>query len=190
MRLCWKWCKEQKYPFNIFQSYLQQQQITTQNQVPKHPWLDTDQEKIYIYKEQNMQTIKSYLRYFVLQTSAGSYRIILNLTPFSEAVEYQNFKMENLSAARTLKQMMKRRCYMASVDLRQAYYLMTIYPNFTKFLKFKWKGQPCGYTCFENGLANCPRYFTKLAKPLYAQGFLDASFTDDRCLQGQTISKC
>ena len=85
--------------------------------MPKYPWVDTDQKKIYIYKEQSMQTIRSYLRYFVLQTSAGSYGIILNLTPFSEAVEYQNFKMENLSAARTLKQMMKRRCYMASVDL-------------------------------------------------------------------------
>ena len=117
--------------------------------------------------------------------------MILNLKQFNEAVEYQHFKMENLPAAR---KMMRKGGYMAIVDLRHAYYSVPIHPNYRKFLKFKWRGQLYAYTCFANGLANCPRYFTKLLKPVYtclrAQGFLSASFIDDCYLQGQTISKC
>ena len=106
--------------------------------------------------------------------------MILNLKQFNEAVEYQHLKMENLSAA---TKMMRRGCYMASVDLQHAYYSVPIHPNFRKFLKFKWRGQLYAYTCFPNGLANCPRYFTKLLKPVYAhlraQGLLSAAFVDD-----------
>ena len=99
--------------------------------------------------------------------------------------------MENLSAA---TKMMRRGCYMASVDLRHAFYSMPIHPNYRKFLKFKWTGHLYAYTCFVNGMANCPRYFTKLFKPVYtclrAQRFTSASFIDDCYLQGQTISEC
>lgn len=83
---------------------------------------------------------------------------------------------------------------MASVDLRHAYYSVPIHPNYRKFLKFKWTGQLYAYICFANGMANCPRYFTKLLKPVYtclrAQRFPSASFIDDCYLQGQTISEC
>ena len=99
--------------------------------------------------------------------------------------------MENLHSATNF---MRQNCYMASVDLRHAYYPVSIDPDFRKFLKFKWRGQLYAYTCFPNGLANCPRYFTKLLKPVYAhlraQGFLSAAFIDDWCIQGQTYEEC
>ena len=67
-------------------------------------------------------------------------------------------------------------------------------PKLQKVLKFKWRGQLYAYTCFANGLGDCPKYFTKLLKPVYtclrAHGFLSASFIDDCYLQGQTISEC
>lgn len=106
-------------------------------------------------------------------------------------MEYKQFKMNNLSAA---TQMINRRCFMASVDLRHTYYFVSIKPEFRKF---KWKGQLYAYTCFANGLCNCPRYFTKMLnlKPVYAhlrshQGFLSALFIDDCFLQGQTFEGC
>ena len=83
---------------------------------------------------------------------------------------------------------------MASVDLRHAYYSVPIKAEYRKYLKFKWKKQLYQYTCFPDGLSNCPRYFTKLMKPVYAtlrsQGYLSTSFIDDSYLQGNTLEEC
>ena len=67
----------------------------------------------------------SYISCVFSTKTDGSYRMILNLKQISEAVE-QHFKMENLSAA---TKMMRRGCYMASVDLRHAFYSVPIHPN-------------------------------------------------------------
>lgn len=128
---------------------------------------------------------------FLVDKSDGSYRMILNLKKFNEKVEYEHFKMENLMSA---TQMMTQGCYLASVDFRSAYYTVSIDPAFRKFLKFQWNGNLYAYTCFANGLAHCPRYFTKLLKPVYAklrsQGHLSAAFIDDCCLLGETYQEC
>lgn len=128
---------------------------------------------------------------FLVMKPDGTYRMILNLKEFNQSVTYEHFKMENLTSAIRL---MRKGCYMASVDLRHAYYSVSIKPDFRKFLKFIWREQLYEYTCFPNGLCNCPRYFTKLLKPVYAclrkRGFLSASFIDDCYLQGQTYESC
>ena len=124
---------------------------------------------------------------FLVKKVDGSHKMVLNVKKFNKSVEYERFKMENMSAA---TQMMRRGCFIASLDMRHAYYSVSIKPEFRKFLTFKWKGQLYAYTCFATGLCNCPRYFTKLLKPVYAhlrsQGFLSASFIDDCYLKGQT----
>ena len=128
---------------------------------------------------------------FVRPKSDGSYRVILNLKKFNENVEYNHFKMENLFSA---TEMMKKDCFLASVDLRHAYYSVPIDVNFQKFLKFRWEGKLYKYTCFPNGLSNCPRDFTKLLKPVYSNlrslGHLSSSFIDDCCLQGNSYDEC
>ena len=128
---------------------------------------------------------------FLVKKSDGSHRMILNLKKFNENVAYEHFKMENLSTA---TQMVTEGCFMASVDLRHAYYSVPVKPPFRKYLKFKWKGRLYQYTCFANGLSNCPRYFTKLLKPVYAhlrsKGYLSTAFIDDCYLQGQTYEEC
>lgn len=128
---------------------------------------------------------------FLVDKSDGTFRMILDLKKFNESVEYEHFKMENLYTALL---MVQKDCYMASVDLRHAYYSVPIHKDFRKYLKFAWKGQLYEYTCFPNGLSNCPRYFTKLLKPVYStlrsKGFLSASFIDDCYLQGSTFTEC
>lgn len=37
-----------------------------------------------------------------------------------------------------------------------------------KYLKFIWKGELYKYTCFSDRLAQCPRWFLNLTKPIYA----------------------
>ena len=55
---------------------------------------------------------------FLRPKKDGSHRTILNLKQFNEFVEYHHFKMDTLEAAIS---MMKPGCYMASVDLKDAY---------------------------------------------------------------------
>ena len=123
--------------------------------------------------------------------------MILNLKRFNEHVAYHHFKMESLKSA--LK-MMKPGCYMASVDLKDAYYSVHVDIKYQKFLKFYRRGKLYQYTCLPNGLACATRVFTKLQepwapakllKPVYptfrSQGHLSVGSIDDSYLQGNTI---
>lgn len=83
---------------------------------------------------------------------------------------------------------------MASIDLKDAYYSVPIAPEHQKYLKFQWQGQLFKFTCFPNGLALCPRKFTKLLKPVYSYlrqlGHMSASHIDDSYLQGDDYTDC
>ena len=63
-----------------------------------------------------------------------------------------------------------------------------------KYLRCQWKGKLLQYTCFPNGLACCPRLFTKLLKPVYASlrqtGDEIVPYIDDSYLQGDTEQEC
>jgi hypothetical protein len=89
----------------------------------------------------------------------GSQRIILNLKSLNQHVTYHHFKMDSIWSAIRL---MKPNCYMASIDMKDAYYSVPIHPGYQKYLKFNWKGKQYRFVCFPNGLAICHRKFTKL----------------------------
>ena len=99
--------------------------------------------------------------------------------------------MDTLEAAIS---MMKPGCFMASVDLKDAYYTVPIHPSHQKYLKFCFDGAFYQYTCLPNGLASAPRIFTKLLKPVYAtlhsMGHLNSGYIDDSYLQGHTVADC
>jgi hypothetical protein len=83
---------------------------------------------------------------------------------------------------------------MASVDLKDAYYSVPIASEHKKYLRFQWKSKLFQYTCFPNGLACCPRMFTKLLKPVYAtlrqKGYENVPYIDDSYLQGDNPHEC
>ena len=128
---------------------------------------------------------------FIRPKKDGSYRLILNLQQLNESVEYHHFKMENLRNAITL---MTPNCFMASIDLKDAYYSVSVNKNHRKYLRFIWKHQLFQFTCLPNGLSCAPRIFTKILKPIYAtlrsQGFENVGYIDDSYLQGGTFSDC
>ena len=121
----------------------------------------------------------------------GSYRMILNLRGLNEYVEYRHFKMDSIWNAISL---MKPYCYMASVDLKDAYYSVRICSEHQKYLKFSWNGTLYKFTCFPNGLALAPRKFTKLLKPVYSslrkKGHISSPYIDDSILMGDTFNDC
>ncbi|WAR12563.1 POL-like protein [Mya arenaria] len=123
--------------------------------------------------------------------SNGSYRVILNLKSLNESIEYIHFKMESLHAAIRL---ITPGCFMASIDLKDAYYTVNVSEEFRKYLRFIWRGQLYQYTCLANGLASAPRKFTKLLKPVFSclrmKGFPSVVYLDDSYLQGTTYAEC
>ena len=114
--------------------------------------------------------------------------MILNLKGLNEFIEYKHFKMESLAFA---VQLMRKICYMASINLTNAYYIV---PVAQKVLVVHVGGKLFQYTCLPDGLSSAPRYFTKLLKPvygtLYSQGHLIVGFNDDSHLQGSSVLDC
>ena len=128
---------------------------------------------------------------FLRPKKDGTHRTILNLKACNEFIVYHHFKMDTLEAA---VNMMRPGCFMASVDLKDAYYTVPIHPSHQKYLKFWFDGVFYKYTCLPNGLASAPRIFTKLLKPVYAtlrsMGHLNSGYIDDSYLQGDTSVEC
>ena len=81
----------------------------------------------------------------------GSFCMILNLS-FNVHVTHHYINMDKIWSAIRL---MKPGSYMASIDLKDAYYLVPICKDHQKFLKFEWKGVLYQFVCFPNGLAIC-----------------------------------
>ena len=128
---------------------------------------------------------------FLRPKKDGTHRMILNLKSLNQHVTYYHFKMDTIHTA---VEMMTPGCYMCSVDLKSAYYSVAIAPSDHKYLKFSWRGKLYQFTCFPNGLAFCPRKFTKLLKPVYSTlrnlGHLSVAYIDDSYLQADTYELC
>ena len=97
-----------------------------------------------------------------------------------------------MESVQTALHLMKKNCFMASIDLCDAYYSIPISQQHQKYLKFCWQGQLYQFTCLPNGLACAPRIFTKILKPVHAklrqQGHIIFGYIDDSYLQGASYS--
>lgn len=128
---------------------------------------------------------------FTREKQDGTFRVILNLKNLNKSLVYKKFKMETLKSALTL---LTPGCFMASIDLVSAYYSVPIAEEHQKFLKFKWRDKLFKFTCYPNGLAQAPRNFTKITKPIYSHlhslGHVSSSYLDDSLLVGNTEEEC
>ena len=130
-------------------------------------------------------------RIFTRPKTDGSLRLILNLKNLNQFVDYHHFKMDTLASVINL---MEKDCYMASIDLKDAYYTVSVDKHYQNFLKFKKNKQLYTFCCVPNGLSSAPRIFTKLLKPPLAElrkrGFVNSPYIDDIYLQGSNFDKC
>ena len=67
---------------------------------------------------------------FLRPKKDGTHRIILNLQACNKFIAYHHFKMDTLEAA---VNMMRPGCFMALVDLKDAYYTVPIHPSRQKY---------------------------------------------------------
>ena len=104
---------------------------------------------------------------------------------------YNHFKMESLENVLSI---IRPDVWMASVDLKDAFYSIPLHSEHHKYFKFIWDKQLYQYVAMPNGYSEAMRVFTKILKPpfshLRAQGFLSVVFVDDTYLQGDTYAQC
>ena len=128
---------------------------------------------------------------FLVPKKDGEYRMILNLKNLNESITYHHFKMDTFEIALKL---IKPNCYMASADLRHAYYSINMAESQQVKLRFVFSGKIYQYTCLPNGISCAPRLFTKLLKPVFSTlrqlGHSNSGFIDDSLLVADTFKEC
>ncbi len=137
-------------------------------------------------------TVDSYVsNVFVRPKKDGTHRMILNLKALNMFVAYYHFKMDTFLTAIKL---IRPGCFMASIDLKDAYYSIPVANGDRKYLMFAWQGSYYQFTCLPNGLSCAPRLFTKILKPVYAhlrmQGHTCMGHIDDSLLIAPTYEDC
>ena len=128
---------------------------------------------------------------FLRPKKDGTYRMILDLTWLNYHVEYEHFKMSSINTARD---MMITDCYMASIDLKDAYYSVPVCDEHCIYLRFRWQRKLYQFKVLPNGLACAPRFFTKILTPVFAglrqQGHECFPYIDDPFFVADTAEKC
>ena len=128
---------------------------------------------------------------FAREKKDGSLRMILNLKDMNKLIDKVHFKMETLEAAISL---MKEGCYFTSIDLKDAYFSVSIHPEFRKFFRFRFNEDLYEFVALPQGFKESPRIFTKLLKPilgfLRSQGHELVAYIDDSLIKGDSKEQC
>ena len=121
-----------------------------------------------------------YSTYFLVPKKTGDLRPILNLKPINGQVRVDKFKMETLARVITAIQ---PGCWMAAIDLKDAYFHVPIHPSDQKYLRFRIENRSYQYQVLPFGLSTSPRTFTKVLQPVIAfirmQGVHITPYLDD-----------
>lgn len=134
---------------------------------------------------------------FLIPKPDGTSRFILNLKSLNKFIKTSHFKIEDL---RTTLKLVSKNCYVATIDLKDAYFLINIDEHYRKYLRFKvpenskYKSSFFEFRCLPFGLNTGPYLFTKLMKPVMALlrslGYISTIYLDDICCIGHTYKDC
>ena len=128
---------------------------------------------------------------FLVPKPNGKCRLILNLKKLNTFVNTVHFQLED---GRTVKNLLSQECWMGSIDLQDAYYLISVNEADRKYLRFRFENKLYEFCCLPFGLNCAPYVFTKISKPvaafLRAKNFLSVVYLDDWLLIGKSYSCC
>ena len=103
--------------------------------------------------------------YFLIDKSNGQKRFILNLKKLNRFINPPHFKLED---HKTVTRLLTPNCYMASIDLKDAYLLVPVAEKYRKYLRFEFNQKLYEFDCLPFGLCTAPYVFTKLMNNLIA----------------------
>ncbi|CAJ0967008.1 unnamed protein product [Ranitomeya imitator] len=132
---------------------------------------------------------------FLIRKPDGSLRTIVNLRKLNRSVINYSFKMESVSSA---IKMLFPDCFMAAIDLKDAYYHVPIHRDYQKFLRVAVfvQGQlkHYQYAALPFGLSIAPRIFTKLMSEvmsfLRSRNIVIVPYLDDFLVIGRSVDHC
>ena len=131
-----------------------------------------------------------YSKYFLVTKKGGGMRPILDLRGLNKYLKTFRFKM--LTTASLLRKV-RRGAWFTSVDLKDAFFHVSIYPPHRKFLRFALDGEVYQYTVLPFGMSLSPRVFTKCTQaaiaPLRAQGIRLDTFLDDWLISADSLQE-
>ncbi|KAI2665989.1 Transposon Ty3-G Gag-Pol polyprotein [Labeo rohita] len=121
-----------------------------------------------------------YSRYFIVPKKDGGLRPIIDLRRLNRSVMKLKFKM--LTVKQVVSQI-RSKDWFVTIDLKDAYFHVSILPQHRKFLRFAFRGEAYQYRVLPFGLALSPRTFTKCIDaalvPLRLQGICILNYIDD-----------
>jgi hypothetical protein len=128
---------------------------------------------------------------FFVPKPNGSYRFNLNLKYLNQYICTEHFKLEDI---RTACKLMIKDYYMATIDLREAYFSVPISENLKKYLRFMFNGQLYQFNALAYGLCTTPFVFTKIIRPistyLRENNVILTTYLDDILIFGHSETVC
>lgn len=128
---------------------------------------------------------------FLVPKPNGTFRFILNLKKLNQYIQTEHFKLEDI---RTACKLMSKDCYMASIDLKEAYFSVPIAEQSKKYLRFKFGKFLYQFNALPYGLCTAPYVFTKLLKPvstfLRNQDIILTNYLDDSLYFNDSKNGC
>ena len=139
--------------------------------------------------------IQAFSRYFLVPKKDGSYRPILDLRVLNRALMPFKFRM---LTPRRLVQFIRPKDWFVTIDLKDAYFHVSIHPKHQRFLRFAFRGIAHKFHSLPFGLALAPRVFTKCVEaaiaPLRQQGLRLFNYLDDWllcvCSRAAAVQDC
>ena len=104
-----------------------------------------------------------YSTFFLVAKKDGGQRPILNLKPLNQFVKVSKFKM---CTPQTVIPMLHRGEWLASIDLKDAYFYIPIVNRHRPYLRFAFEGRVFQFNVLPFGLSTAPRVFTKMLAPV------------------------
>ena len=121
-----------------------------------------------------------YSRLFLVEKATGGWRPVIDLSPLNGFIRQTPFKMET---AATVLSSVRKGDFMASIDLKDAYFQIPVHRNYRKFLRFVCKGVVYQFKVLCFGLSTAPQVFTRVfelvSKWAHSQGIRLIRYLDD-----------
>ena len=116
-------------------------------------------------------------------------RPILDLRTLNRFTRNSTFRMEGMKEA---KKLIHPNCFLAKIDLSDAYLSIPVNTNFQKYLCFSYQGKTYKFQRMPFGLNIAPRIFTRIMKtalkPMREAGFNFVTYLDDILIIANTKS--
>lgn len=108
-----------------------------------------------------------YSRIFTVPKKNGTYRPVIDLSPLNRTLKRIKFKMET---AKSIRLSIRPGDWATSLDLRDAYFHVSMHPETWKYLRFVWEGRVFQFVSLPFGLSPAPYIFTMVTKQLAILG--------------------